>query len=100
MHMSLDNPQLTAPHPGAPVRPAGPVWPLAQLKRGASAQVVAVHESGPLGERLMEMGLTPGTWVRLVRCGMWGDPMQLELRGYMLSLRRAQARNIDVTPDP
>lgn len=64
------------------------------------AQVVAVHEAGSLGERLMEMGLTPGTWVRLVRCGMWGDPMQLELRGYMLSLRRAQARNIDVTNLP
>jgi Fe2+ transport system protein FeoA len=73
---------------------------LAQLKRGKSAQVVAVHEPGGLGERLMEMGLTPGTWVRLVRCGLWGDPMQLELRGYMLSLRRAQARNIDVAAAP
>jgi ferrous iron transport protein A len=74
--------------------------PLARLRRGQQARVVGVREAGSLGERLMEMGLTPGTLVCIVRTGLLGDPMQLELRGYMLSLRRAQARQIDVTPLP
>jgi Fe2+ transport system protein FeoA len=71
---------------------------LADLAVGGSARVVSVREAGALGERLMEMGLTPGTPITLVRRGLFGDPLQLEVRGYMLSLRRAQARSIDVIP--
>jgi Fe2+ transport system protein FeoA len=71
---------------------------LADLGVGGRARVVAVREPGALGERLMEMGLTPGTPVTLIRRGLFGDPLQLEVRGYMLSLRRAQARAIDVVP--
>lgn len=67
---------------------------LADMPLDVPAVVVAVHEPGAMGERLLEMGLTPGTRVTVVRRGLFGDPLQVSLRGYMLSLRRAQARAI------
>jgi ferrous iron transport protein A len=70
---------------------------LATLKPGESAIVAAVDVAGEVGERLMEMGVTPGTSVTLVRRGLWGDPLQVRVRGFMLTLRRAQAREIQVT---
>jgi Fe2+ transport system protein FeoA len=70
---------------------------LAELKAGETATVVAVDVPGEVGERLMEMGVTPGTQVTFVRRGLWGDPIQIRVRGFMLTLRRAQAREIQVT---
>ncbi len=66
------------------------------LADGEPAAVVEVVESTALGQRLMEMGVTPGTEVVITRRGLFGDPIQLELRGYTLSLRRQQARKIYV----
>ena len=73
-------------------------WTLADVPAGLRTKVRQVREQGGLGERLMEMGLTPGTEICVVRRGLFGDPLQVELRGYMLSLRRAQARLIDLDP--
>lgn len=73
-------------------------WTLAEVPAGKRVQVRQVREQGGLGERLMEMGLTPGTEICVVRRGLFGDPLQIELRGYMLSLRRAQAQMIDLDP--
>ncbi|MBC7794908.1 MAG: ferrous iron transport protein A [Clostridia bacterium] len=81
----------------SPVNVAQPVLALAELEPGETATVVAVDVPGEIGERLMEMGLTPGTQVTFVRRGLWGDPIQIRLRGFMLTLRRAQAREIRVT---
>jgi Fe2+ transport system protein FeoA len=69
---------------------------LAELPVGKRARVLEVTEAGALGERLLEMGLTAGTCVQIVRRGLFGDPLQLLLRGYMLSVRRDQARRIAV----
>ncbi|MEZ0312413.1 MAG: ferrous iron transport protein A [Myxococcota bacterium] len=69
---------------------------LAALEPGASASVIAVDVPGEVGERLMEMGMTRGTRVTVVRRGFLGDPLQVNLRGYMLTLRKAQARLIRV----
>ncbi len=69
---------------------------LVDLPIGGRARVVDVEEPGSLGERMLEMGLTAGTAVRVVRRGLFGDPLQIELRGYMLSVRRAQAERIAV----
>jgi Fe2+ transport system protein FeoA len=73
---------------------------LADLPLGGEAHVVAVLEPGALGERLMELGLTAGTLVRVMRRGLFGDPVQLKLRGFMLSLRKRQAEAIRVRPLP
>jgi Fe2+ transport system protein FeoA len=62
------------------------------------ARLVALDEPGEAGDRLLEMGLTPGTSLRVVRTGLFGDPLQIEVRGYMLTLRRAQASHIVVEP--
>lgn len=69
---------------------------LADLPVNFRARVRHVREDGALGERLLEMGLTPGTPIRVIRRGFWGGPLQVELRGYMLTLRAAQAQEIDV----
>jgi ferrous iron transport protein A len=69
---------------------------LADLPVGGRARVLDVEETGSFGERLLEMGLTAGTPVQIVRRGLFGDPLQIEVRGYMLSVRRAQARRITV----
>jgi Fe2+ transport system protein FeoA len=74
--------------------------PLADIPVGGRARVIEVEEAGALGERLLEMGLTAGTCVQIVRRGTFGDPLQLSLRGYMLSVRRDQARRIAVQPLP
>ncbi len=73
---------------------------LADVPLGGEAHVVAVLEPGALGERLMELGLTAGTRVRVLRKGLFGDPVQLKLRGFMLSLRKRQAEAIRVRPLP
>ena len=76
------------------------VGTLGELAVGSRARVQAVVEAGAIGERLMEMGLTPGTEVEVVRRGLLGRTLQLRLRGYMLSLHATQARNIAITPYP
>lgn len=69
---------------------------LADLRIGASARVVDVGGEPALQQRLHEMGLLPGVQVRLVRVAPLGDPLEIELLGYRLSLRRAEAARIRV----
>lgn len=70
--------------------------PLAALPVGTTARVVRVRERGALGERLMEMGLVPGSTVEMVRHIRVGRLLELQLRGYHLSIRRETAEQIDV----
>lgn len=60
------------------------------------ARIVNVQGEGEVRRRLLDMGLTPGTVVKLVRMAPLGDPMQLCLRGYKLSLRREAAKDIEI----
>jgi ferrous iron transport protein A len=69
---------------------------LSELPVGARARVDAILEPGELGERLMELGLTPGVSIELVRRGLFRDPLQIRVRGSMLSLRARQAAAIRV----
>ena len=71
---------------------------LAELSIGSAARVVQVHGDGHLEGRLLEMGLTPGADVKLVGCAPLGDPLELELRGYHLSLRKSEAQCVEVEP--
>lgn len=58
--------------------------------------VVEVVVEGAIGERLLEMGMTPGATVEVVRRAPFGDPLQIRLRGYLLALHRAEARAVRV----
>ncbi len=72
---------------------------LSQLKIGESCVIRQVgSQSGAVKRRLVDMGLTPGTTVTLVKMAPMGDPMEVRLRGYELSLRRDDAAQIAVMP--
>jgi len=67
---------------------------LSDLRPGERACVTGVAGSGPLRGRLLEMGFVAGTELRVVRLAPLADPMEVELHGYHLSLRRADARTV------
>lgn len=69
---------------------------LADVAIGGTAIVVGVDAPRPLALRLMELGLVAGTHVLVRRRAPLGDPLELELRGYSLSIRRDEARRIAV----
>jgi len=72
---------------------------LSDLPIGASAIVRELPKSGLV--RLREMGLLAGTQVTLVRCAPFGDPIEIKVRGYHLSLRKSEAAHVIVEPsDP
>jgi len=60
--------------------------------------VRSVEGAGDAHRRLLEMGIVAGTEVRLVRLAPLGDPMEIRLRGYHLSIRRSEARTVVVDP--
>jgi Fe2+ transport system protein FeoA len=61
-------------------------------------RVVAVTGPRPFRRRLLEMGLLPGTPVRKEKVAPLGDPIEIAVRGARLSIRRAEARGIEVAP--
>jgi ferrous iron transport protein A len=69
---------------------------LDDLKTGMEATVLNVGGQGALRRRLLDMGLTPGTSVSISRVAPLGDPIELRLRGYTLSIRREDAGKIEV----
>ncbi|MSU48465.1 MAG: ferrous iron transport protein A [Opitutus sp.] len=71
---------------------------LSELAVGASAVIRQFSKPGPDFVRLREMGLLPGTRVTHVRTAPLGDPIELKLRGYRLSLRKSEAEQILVDP--
>ncbi|MBO8415348.1 MAG: ferrous iron transport protein A [Proteobacteria bacterium] len=67
------------------------------LENGQSAVVKAVHgENTSLRRRLLDMGITKGTEVSLVRTAPLGDPIELNLRGYSLTIRKSDAHLVEV----
>jgi len=73
-----------------------PVRSLAQVGIGETAAVADVPGADPVSLRLLEMGLTPGVQVAVVASAPLGDPLELELRGYRLSIRRREAALVTV----
>ena len=67
---------------------------LADLEPGQQGTVVRIRTTGDTARRLMEMGVVRGEVVRVVKCAPFGDPIELELEGYHLSLRKREARTI------
>lgn len=70
---------------------------LDKLKIGSSAVITKVGGEGELRIRLLDMGLIPKTKVTLVKAAPLGDPIEVRLRGYELTLRLADAAMIEVT---
>lgn len=69
---------------------------LDQLKVGSSAIISAVDGNGALRCRLLDMGLIPHTRVTLQKVAPMGDPIEIRVRGYELTLRVEEARKIEV----
>lgn len=71
---------------------------LDELKIGQSATIVKVGGEGALRQHFLDMGVIPGSELTLVKFAPMGDPMQLLIHGYELTLRKADAAKIDITP--
>ena len=69
---------------------------LNELEVGKAGIITAVGGEGALRLRLLDMGLIPKTRVQVVKIAPLGDPMELSLRGYTLTLRREEARQIEI----
>lgn len=67
---------------------------LRDLKPGQSGTVTSIGERGPMKRRLMDMGVTPGTEVKVIKVAPLGDPIEVNIRGYELSLRKDEAQRI------
>ncbi len=69
---------------------------LKDLKVGENGVVVRLHGEGPVKRRIMDMGITKGVEVHVRKVAPLGDPMELNVRGYELSVRRADAEMIEI----
>ena len=72
---------------------------LDRLKVGGHGKIVAVGGEGALRRRLLDMGLTPGTSVMVRKVAPMGDPIELNLRGYELTIRLEDAQKIEITEE-
>lgn len=69
---------------------------LREVKIGDTVKVVKLHGEGAVKRRIMDMGLTKGAEVHIRKVAPLGDPIELTVRGYELSLRKADAEMIEV----
>lgn len=69
---------------------------LRQVKIGETVKVVKLHGEGVVKRRIMDMGLTRGTEVYVRKVAPLGDPIEVTVRGYELSLRKADAEMIEI----
>lgn len=69
---------------------------LRDVKIGSTAKVVRLHGEGALRRRIMDMGITRGVTVTVRKAAPLGDPLELTVRGYELTLRKSDAEMIEV----
>ncbi len=69
---------------------------LKDVKVGENAVIVRLHGEGAIKRRIMDMGLTRGTQIHVRKVAPLGDPMELTVRGYELSIRKADAEMVEV----
>lgn len=72
----------------------------ADLDVGQAGRVVRVVGADEISSRILEMGVTPGVEIRRLGTAPLGDPLEFELRGYRLSLRKAEAKHIEIESPP
>ena len=69
---------------------------LRDVKIGESVKVKALKGEGPVRRRIMDMGITKGVEINLRKVAPLGDPIEVNVRGYELTLRKSEAENIEV----
>lgn len=69
---------------------------LDELKPGESGRITTIGVVGPLKRRLMDMGVLVGVEVKVIKVAPMGDPLEVALKSYRLSLRRSEAQGITV----
>ena len=69
---------------------------LKQVKIGGTAKVIKLHGEGALKRRIMDMGITKGVEVKVRKVAPLGDPIEITVRGYELSLRKEDAETIEI----
>ncbi len=69
---------------------------LNELKTGEKGIVTKVGGEGELRLRLLDMGIIPKTEIKVMKIAPLGDPMEIRLRGYELTIRRDEAKNIEI----
>ena len=69
---------------------------LKQVKIGSTVRVVKLHGEGAVKRRIMDMGITKGAEIFVRKVAPLGDPIEVKVRGYELSLRKADAEMIEV----
>ena len=67
-----------------------------EMKIGEQAVVIGLGCSGALRRRIIDMGITPGAVIIMRKAAPMGDPLEINVRGYELSIRRSEAREITV----
>ena len=69
---------------------------LKEAKVGQTVKVIKLHGEGALRRRIMDMGITKGVQIYVRKVAPLGDPLELTVRGYELSLRKADADTIEI----
>ena len=69
---------------------------LNQVRTGRTVRVVRVHGEGALRQRILDMGLTKNAEVKVLKMAPFGDPIEMTVRGFELSLRKAEAACVEV----
>ncbi|MDA3731027.1 FeoA family protein [Niameybacter massiliensis] len=69
---------------------------LKELKPGEEGVVIGLGTKGPIRRRLMDMGVTPGVAIKIIKVAPLGDPIEVNIRGYELSIRKEEARQIEI----
>lgn len=69
---------------------------LRQIKIGDTAKVVKLHGEGAIKRRIMDMGITKGVEITVRKVAPLGDPIEITVRGYELSIRKEDAEKIEV----
>lgn len=69
---------------------------LNELKPGQIGKVIKLNGTGKIRCRIVDMGIIPGTTILIKRFAPFGDPIQINLRGYELSIRKNEAKNIEI----
>ena len=69
---------------------------LREIPVGGTARVVRIHGEGAVKRRILDMGITRGVEIRVRKVAPLGDPIEITVRGYELSLRKADAESIEV----
>ena len=72
------------------------ISPLTKLKLGQKSKVVSLSSTGAVRRHIIDMGITPGAVVIMRKAAPMGDPLEINVRGYELSLRKTEAQEIMV----